>query len=750
MADKNQQQGSNRREFLRLSGGAFVSCLASPVAARTFDPARIEASPNHAEQADGVLDRILPAHAGQIRLQLAAGSSSEFFRVSGSAGKIVVQGATRSSLLMGAHWYLKYVAGVSTSWNGDSLDHLPSTLPAPSEPIERKANAVHRFALNDTNDGYTGPYWSWEQWEKQIDVLALHGINEVLVYLGAEAVYQHTFLKFGFSQKELQEWLPTPAHQPWWVLENLSGWVGPSTPQHVIDARLRLAQRITARLRELGMCPVLPGYYGMVPDGFAVRNAAAHVIPQGNWLGLKRPDWLDPTCEIFSKIASEYYRVQQELLGRSIMFKMDPLHEGGDPGNVNFRSAATAIEAGLQRSHPGAIWAVLGWQMNPRRELLDGIRDKSRVLILDGQADRFAYEDREQQWENTPYAFGTIWNFGGRTTMGANAGVWNERYFRQLTNPNSKLNGIAVMPEASCNNPAAFAFFTELPWRSKPVDLSNWFADWSKYRYGRQDAQAEQAWKTLGATAYAMESGKWSEAHDNLFSARPELTAQSACSWAPKEPRYDLAAYSMALQPLLGVSNSLRNSSAYRYDLVDVARQTLANTSRTLLPRIDAAYQARDLERFRALTLEWLEKIEQLNLLAATEPSLLIGKWIGSARAAAAHGDEQAQLEFDACSLLLEWGPESSRDSGVHDYANREWNGLLEHYRDRWAAYFSALDSTLESGEPAKPIDWFAMDVAWSKRKKNFPEEPQGDFYQVSKTILDGLVTQGYFSLPKS
>ena len=33
---------------------------------------------------------------------------------------------------MGVNWYLKYVAGVSTSWNGDCLNRLPSTLPAPS------------------------------------------------------------------------------------------------------------------------------------------------------------------------------------------------------------------------------------------------------------------------------------------------------------------------------------------------------------------------------------------------------------------------------------------------------------------------------------------------------------------------------------------------------------------------------------------------------------------------------------------
>jgi hypothetical protein len=725
-------QRTSRREFLGYSGALLASTIEStPI--HSFDT-RLNTSEQLAA-AHALLDRVLPKHARQLHLEYAAPSSNEFFRVTGSTGNLRIEGSKTSALLMGVHWYLKYVAGVCLSWNGDSLNHLPEKLPATSSSIQIRANAQQRFALNDTNDGYTGPFWSWKEWERQIDVLALHGINEVLLYTGAEAVYQRTLRAFGYSDDEILAWLPTPAHQPWWLLQNLSGWVGPSVSQHLIDSRLLLAGKIAARLRELGMQPVLPGYFGIVPAGFAARNAAAHVIPQGDWLGMKRPDWLDPTCEFFTKVAAEYYRVQTEVLGPSRMFKMDPLHEGGQAGGIDLGHAATRIESALQSAHPGATWAILGWQENPRRELLDGIRDKTHVLILDGQSDRFDYKDREQQWDGTPYAFGAIWNFGGHSSIGANAGVWNERYFKQLRNQGSKLNGIALMPEASCNNPAAFEFFTELPWRSEPADMGEWFARWSAFRYGGHDAQAARAWKIVGATAYDMKSGKWSEAHDNLFSARPSLDTKSACSWSPKEPRYDLDAFASALVPLLSIDAPLRGSSAYRYDLVDIARQTIANRSRVLLPRVEAAFKTGDLSLFQQLTQEWLTHITLLNQLVAVEPSLLLGRWIGSSHSAAADAAEKAQLEFDACSLLVEWGPESSRDSGVHDYANREWNGLLEHYRDRWAAYFSMLHDALEKHAPIREIDWFAMDKDWAARTKQFAEGSPDEFYEVVRGI---------------
>lgn len=731
----SKQPQTTRREFLSLSGRTVLAGLALPVCAQASGDLRGSEGQGGTESARGVVERLLPNHAEQIHLQLAPHTGSERFRISGSAAGILIDGSTISSLLMGLHWYLKYVAGVSVSWNGDCLDRLPARLPAPGKPIAVSANVAHRFALNDTNDGYTGPYWSWQQWEHQIDVLALHGINEVLVYTGAEAVYQRSFRNFHLTDEQLRRWFPTPAHQPWWLLENMSGWVGPAVSQHLIDSRLALAQKIADRLRELGMVPVLPGYYGMLPDGFAAHNPGARIVPQGKWLGMKRPDWLDPTCDLFATVAAEYYRVQKILLGRSSMFKMDPMHEGGETGDVNLALAAGAIHRELQKANPGAIWAVLGWQKNPRQELLAGVSDKQTMLILDGQSDRYAYEDREQEWANTPYTFGTIWNFGGHTTMGANVGVWNERYHRQRNRAGSRLSGIAVMPEASCNNPVAFAFFTELAWRSEKVNLENWFSDWSAHRYGGGDANASRAWQILGATAYRLPSGTLSEAQDNLFAAQPDLHAQSACTWSPKEPRYDLKTFATALEPLLQIDPSLRSSSAYRYDLVDVARQVVSNRSRVLLPRILAAYSGKHQRQFQQLTQEWLQQMEMLDRIVATEPALLMGRWIAEARDAAANAGEQDQLEFDASSLLLEWGPEASRDSGVHDYANREWSGLVEFYRERWAAYFAMLQSALEKNEPEKEIDWFAMDAAWSKRKKDLPVQPLGHFYQVIREV---------------
>ncbi|MFI4982422.1 MAG: alpha-N-acetylglucosaminidase TIM-barrel domain-containing protein, partial [Nevskiales bacterium] len=510
-------------------------------------------------------------------------------------------GTTPAVLLTGFGWYLEHVAHADISLDGNSLINLPAHLPLPRAPESRSANVTHRFALNDTNEGYAGAYLSWGTWQHRIDVLALRGINEVLVYEGQEAAYQTTFQHFGFSAQELRDWIPQRAHQPWWLLQNIC-CIGSPVSQRRIDAHARLGRQIADRLRQLGMTPVLPGYYGTVPPNFAARNAGARTVPQGDWDGLPRPDWLDPTNDYFAKVADAYYKAQSPLFGNSAMYKMDLLHEGGMAGDVDVTTASQAVQKALDAAHPGAIWAILGWEENPLPATLAAV-DRSRMLVLDGISDQPDVIDRDKDFRGTPYAFGTIWNYGGHTNIGAGLANWNRKFHAWRHAAATSLDGIALMPEAIDNNPAAVAFFTAMAWEDAAVDLHSWFADYATARYGGADPHAQAAWLILADTVYSWPSDVDTRQPLGLFSAQPSLTAVAAAM--PYEP----ALLNKALNELLKVNPRLRNNSAYRYDLVDVARQVMANRSRTLLPAINAAYQASDLAKFQRLTGRWLRHL---------------------------------------------------------------------------------------------------------------------------------------------
>ncbi|MFJ7934538.1 alpha-N-acetylglucosaminidase TIM-barrel domain-containing protein [Sporosarcina sp. NPDC096371] len=691
------------------------------------------------------LKRLIPDHYQQVEFLAVPQDEdgNDYFKLTGTPGKIQIQGTSPAVLLTGFNWYLKYTANGNINWNGEQL-HLPKTLPAPEAELKKTANVPHRFALNDTDDGYTGAYRNWEEWERTIDVLALQGVNEVLVTVGQEAVYYDTFKQFGYSSEEMLNWIPQPSHQPWWLLQNMSSFGGPVT-EELIDARAQLGKKIADRLRELGMTPVFPGYFGTVPLDFVDKNPQGRVIPQGDWIsGFVRPDWLDPRNELFPQVAETFYEKQAQRFGKTTMFKMDLLHEGGRPGDVPIPAAAKAVESALQQAHPGAIWTILGWQNNPSKQLISSL-DKDKILILDGLSDRYSDLNRESTWPDTPYAFGSIWNFGGHTTMGANMSVWNEKYWEWKNKTGSNLSGIALMPEGSNNNPVAFDFLTEMAWQDGPVDMDSWFAKWSERRYGQVDKHAQAAWKTLQDTAYNMPADGWSEAHDGLFGAQPSLSVDTAALWSPASERYNTQQFNQALSELLQVAPELRDSSAYRYDLMDVTRQVLSNQSRVLLPKIKEAYDAKDKALFTSYTTKWLEWMKLMDEVVSTNDQMLLGTWLKQAQSWASDKEEAAKYEYDARSLITVWGHAQPSRGGLHDYANREWGGLVESfYYDRWNTYFTELSNALDENRQPQQIDWYAMGDEWARSQNDYPTTPVGDIHEISEDVLNNLSTFGF------
>ncbi|MEU8483027.1 alpha-N-acetylglucosaminidase [Streptomyces sp. NPDC048641] len=731
----------SRRSVLGTAGAIGLGAAAGfPLTALAAEGPAFDTAPVRS-----ALNRLLPEHADQFTLRLLAPQGGDRFRVTGTRGKIAVSGTTPAVLLTGVHWYLKYVCGAHIAWNGSQLD-LPKTLPAPPRPLERSTALPHRFALNDTNDGYTAPYADWPYWERMIDVLALHGCNEVLVIAGTEAVYERVLKDFGYSDAESRAWLPAPTHQPWWLLQNLSGYGGPLSPE-LIAKRVELGRKITGRLRELGMSPVFPGYYGHVPHGFVERNGGdAHVVPQGTWHGFDRPDWLDPRTRSFADVAASFYGHQRDLFGAAGHFKMDLLHEGGTAGDVPVPDAARGVEKALQKAHPGATWVILGWEANPLPALIDAI-DKKRMLIVDGVSDRFTtVTDREKDWGGTPYAFGTIPNFGGRTTIGARAHIWNEKFFAWRDKAGSALTGTAFMPEGTDRDPAAFELFSELAWTDGKVDRAAWFSGYADFRYGGRDADARAAWSALHDTAYQHTAVERSDAHDSLFCARPDLAANRAAEYAPRALAYDPGRFDAALSGLLGVAGGLRSSAAYKYDLVDVARQALAHRSRQLLPQLRAAYARKDRDAFRSLATLWLKLMRLSDDVTGTHPAFLLGPWIDDARRLATSDGERAEFERTAKVLITVWGDRATSDPGnLHEYANREWHGLMsDFYVPRWQKWLDALEDALATGSAPAAVDWYAFEEPWTQERKDYPLRPVGDAYKTAARVRDVLARAPY------
>ena len=726
----------------RLAGALIAVLLGVFVyaaIAECADTARFDLRP-----AQGVVQRVLAQRSAQIDLgAIEARDGRERFRISSANARIKVEGSSTSALLFGVNWYLKYVAQLQVSTNGNRLGSA-RTLPLPDATIEQEATYPYRYALNQNTDGYTMPYWDWPRWQKEIDLYALSGINAMIVERGMDTVLYETFREFGYSDAEIRGWITQPAHQNWQLMGNLCCFNGPLS-RALMQKRVQSAQRMIARLRELGITPVLPGFYGIVPADFQKKFPAAHVIAQGEWAGFTRPGWLDPRDPMFAKISAAFYRHQHALFGNSTIYDMEVFQEGGTSGDVPVREAAAKVQAALEAAHPGAKWMMLAWQGNPQPELLAGV-DRSRLFIIDIDHDRVPRDDRMQDFKYAPFLFGGIWAFGGRTTLGANVHNYTERLSR-MARANPNLIGTAVFPEGMDSNPFASDLFTEMAWRREPVDAPQWAAGYVRRRYGAADGHALAAWNILLDTAYniridQVEFNSEREAgQESLFDAQPSLAAFQASHWSPVALRYDARKFAGALAELLQVDPALRGSETYQYDLVDIARQVLANESRLLLPQIKSAFDAKDRGRFDPLSQRWLHLIDLQDQLLSTNRYFLVGTWLEHVRGWASTAGERARLDYDARSILTTWGDrKASEGADLHDYGNKDWAGLTrDYYLMRWKVYFAAIDEELRTGIAAKPIDWFALGDAWNHGGQRYAMQPHGDSHIVATQVAKEL-----------
>jgi alpha-N-acetylglucosaminidase len=722
-----------RKSWLWLLLAAVVATAGCPAHAANFD----------VRPEEGLLARLLPHQARQFELgTLPAQGGRERFRISSANDHIDIAGSTPSALLFGLNWYLKYVAHVQISPNGDRVGR--AAFPLPRTMIERSTPYAYRLALNENVDGYSAPYWSWPRWQREIDVLALSGINAVLLERGTDSVLYRTFRDFGYSDSEIRRWLAAPAHQNWQLMGNLCCFGGPLS-RVLLKKRLLSAQRIVALLRELGITPVLPGYYGIVPADLQRRFPDAHVVPQGEWAGFTRPGWLDPRDPMFARLAAAFYRHQRELFGDSGIYDMEVFQEGGQAGDVPVPQAARAVQRALLAAHPGASWMMLAWQGNPRQALLTGV-DRRHLLIVDIDHSRVPREHRERDFRDAPFLFGGLWEFGGRTTLGADVGDLTDR-LQRVGRTNGNMAGTAVFTEGMGTNPFMFDLFTEMAWRDQPLDLAAWTRAYVLRRYGAADPHALAAWDVLIHTAYDIHvdqvtfNSERDAAQESLFDAQPGLTVNRASNWSPEDMRYSAAEFGRALPQMLQVAPALRASETFRYDLVDIARQTLANESRVLLPRIKAAYEEKDPNRFEALTQCWLGLMDLQDRLLASDRFFLLGNWLSQVTPWASSPDERARLEFDARSLLTIWGDrQASDEGGLHDYGNKDWAGLTRgYYRMRWQRYFHALDDALRTGASPQPIDWYALGEDWSHGQQSYSDRPAGDAEALASQVASAM-----------
>lgn len=643
------------------------------------------------------------------------------FIIDNQDGKPYIQGSSITAIAAGINWYLNHDAHINISWNQLTADIAGASLPTATQ-VQKTCDATYRYYLNYCTFGYSMTTWTWDRWQKEIDWMALHGINMPLQIVGLEEVWRQTLLADGYTDAEAKAFAAGPAYIAWWGMNNLESWGGTQDDEWFAH-QAQLGRNICNRMLELGMQPVLPGFSGMVPSNYPEAES------QGTWCGFQRPFILDPTSTKFSVLATKYYQQLHKVLGKSNYYSMDPFHEGGTISSGKYAEGYKAIYDAMNANcGNNSKWVIQQWQWARYQQTSLTAVPAGRLIVLDLFSDGKPAFDSYNGYAPQEAIFCAIPNFGGRSGFMGRLANMSGNYFT-YKNKYPGLKGIGAAPEAIESVPVVYDLLFELPWMETAPNIKQWVADYTTSRYGTENSTAQSAWNDILHSAMAFGADAIQGPIEDVWAARPNLEAHSASTWGKTisqvsdiytpERRMLLV---RAFTALLSESKQL-DCNNYRYDLIEIGSQVMADYAYDLLLQIKDAREAGDKKRLNQLQESFLALILDVDKFKGTHPMFRLGNWLNMAH--------DNNTDLNARMLITTWGDYRQSDEGkLHDYSYRSWQGMLkDFYYPRWQYYFSHAFT-------APPEGWFPMEWKWAHQSKQYTPAPQGNTIKQARKLI--------------
>ncbi|KAH8693903.1 putative alpha-N-acetylglucosaminidase [Talaromyces proteolyticus] len=696
---------------------SILSCaIALGVAAASSPPtAGIEA----------LVQRRLPQHAGAFEFRIvnatAIGEIDSYTVSTPRNGKVQVEGNSLSALATGLHRYLVDVAHVDIYWYiGNRLD-LVSKLPHLSAPLTSSSIVPYRYHFNTVTTSYTSAFWTWEDWELQLDWMALRGINLPLAWIGVEKIFTEIFQEIGLTDNEILDFLSGPAFLAWNHFGNIQGSWGGSLPFSWIDSQFELQKKIVRRMVELGMTPILPAFPGFVPRAISRVFPDVSIVNGSTWEAFPTAytddTFMDPLDPRFTQLQKSFIAKQTAAYGNVTKFyTLDQFNENNPfSGDTDYlRNVSRGNWQALKAADTNAIWVMQGWLFtsnsafwtNSRIEAyLGGVSVDEDMLILD------LASESQPQWQRTNSYYGKPWVWCEIHGYGGNMGLYGqimnitENPIAALHNSTS-LVGFGLSMEGQEGNEIVYDLLLDQAWTETPIDTEAYFHDWVTARYAGSNSIPDEiytAWDTLRTTVYNNTNLTSNAVPKSILELIPSTTGLlNRTGHHPTTINYnpDDMVRAWDLFYAAGFRNpALWFNPAYDFDLVDMSRQVLANAFIPIYQDLITAYNtsssAQRASSVRTIGAKLISLLYSLDAVLQSNPHFRLSTWLSAARSSSPTKTAQDFLEYEARNQITLWGPTGQ----ISDYASKSWAGLVSsYYIPRWQKFVEYLATT----EPAE------------------------------------------------
>ena len=549
----------------------------------------------------------------------------------------------------------------------------------PKEPKTVVIQHRCRTCLEDTFFSCGACWWDWERWEKEIDYMAMNGVNMPLCAVGSEAVWMRTMLDAGMSEALALAEISGPAYWGWQLSNCFDGCV-PHIRRETVDARIALGRRIFEREKELGMTPILHAFSGYVTRLFIKSKLRARLLKTESWCKFPQQYQIWTRDPSFMRIGSAYLKNQSLLIGESDYYMADPFyaHAPAKKGDAYLAGVGTAILHAMTAHNPNAVWVMHASSARPA--MLKAL-DVQKLLVL--------CDEPGQAPEGVPFLLTARYNGCAVTALHGDMNAVNAE-----TANREQLCGVGACTDGSVSNECFSRFaFSSLTEQNEP---RAWMTRYFANRWRTTD-DLHAVVDGLLATCYR--PGQPRRETGSVICARPSLLPNhTAVGDAGCESGYDNQTLFNTVEAMLAVQ---AEGYEYELDVCDCLRQALSNKAGDLCRAALNGFHTKNVQQFESATNAFLQLIEDLDRLLMTKKEFALPYHLEQARQFGANQDESQNFEINQLAQITLFGP--VRDTDLYDCCWKEWGGLLKtYYLMRWRALFEVLAVSFKKRLPER------------------------------------------------
>ena len=620
-----------------------------------------------------LIERTTPHLADRFVTQtIEKQNGRDLYEIEAAEDKIILRASSNSALGAGYYRYLRDFCNMDLSPCGN-IEVYASGDPL---PVKKKVTQVLRYGLRFAMDydiyAHDAYAWDWARWERELDFLAMQGVNAAYMPVGQEAVWYYAALDMEIKREDAMSYLSNPCYFPLQLSGKLDSFL-PMTDTNFLKAQIALGQQIITRMREIGIEPILPAFSGHVPKYLKGYFPQASLYFVTSFEGFPFTYRVYPDDPLFTAVASALQKRQTDYFGAAKYYMADPFL--GVQPRVKDASlipqTGSAILSAIRSVSPDGIWVQHACAFTA--ELTRTVpRDAALVIDTDGT--------QHEICGDLPYIRGMRINEGAHTVLCGDAAKLLKTAF-----PDDAA-GIGVFSDYTLANPLLAACAYRRLTEDAPANTQEWFVREAARRWGSAEDCLRDAAKLLCETCCNADSP--AVPVGSIPATRPSTEVRHTAPDDTLALHYDNAALCRALEQLLASEGDY--TDGYVFDVCDLTRQVLSNHARRLYVAVIDGYAKRDGRLFETATNAFMRVLSDMDRLLLTRPEFCLHEHLYTAGNRAEGKNDRQNFELALLAALTIFGPMQEPEN--YDLRWKEWSDLTgDYYAQRWHAFFTML-----------------------------------------------------------